>query len=155
MGAMTILKRCRGAKEEMERIRRRVARRRDAMTSITQAPSEGGGGGGSDDRYASFVSAIDEYESLLKRRDACYRAELSASCTLLEELPETESAVLYDYYVQVEKVDAIARKMRYSESYVRRVKANGEQRISQVDENRVRAALPDWYLLQESEAAGA
>ena len=154
MGALTILRRCRGAKEEMERIQRRVARRRDAMTSITQAPSEGGGGG-SDDRYASFVSAIDEYESLLKRRDACYRAELSASCALLEELPETESAVLYDYYVQVEKVDAIARKMRYSESYVRRVKACGEQRVRGIDESRVRAALPDWYLLQEREAAGA
>lgn len=153
MGAMIILRRCREAQGEMRSLQRRIQQRREAMTCITVAPEDGGGstGGGCNDRYASFVGAIDEYETLLKQRERRYHAELSAACVLLDSLPEPENRVLYAYYVKRDKAAAIAVGLNFSESYVRRIKYSGEKLLRAMAPDWVLATLPDWYLQMEEQ----
>ena len=147
MKAMTVLTRCRNAEGDKRRIRQRIAQRRDAMACISPRMDATGGGRGTaePDKIGAFVAAVDALERELKLREQAQSVEIAAACTLLDTLPASESAVLHEYYVKHGKVPAIAKRLGYSESYARKLKAEGERMLDELPENVVAAALPAWY----------
>lgn len=151
MKAITILARCRNADSEIRRIKQRIEQRREAAESVTPRMDAIGGGRGTSepDKIAAFVAAIDELERRLEAREQARRVEVVAACVLLETLPETESAVLHQYYIQHQKVPGIARKLGYTEGYIRKLKAQAERMLDEVPEARVVQALPAWYMREQ------
>lgn len=101
MKAITILTRCRNAEQDMRRIGQQIRQRREAMESVSPSMDAIGGGHGSavNNKMADIIARIDELERELKQRQREHRAEVVASCTLLDGLPEAESAVLHKYYL--------------------------------------------------------
>lgn len=91
------------------------------------------------------MAAVTELEQRLKLREQAQSVEIAAACVLLDVLPENESAVLHQYYVKGGKVPAIAKRLGYSESYTRKIKAEGERTLCNLPESSVAAALPAWY----------
>lgn len=147
MKALTILARCRSAEADKRRIRQQIERRREAITCISPRMDVNGGSRSTaeQDKIGAFVAAVTELEQRLKVREQAQSVEIAAACVLLDMLPENESAVLHQYYVKGCKVPSIAKCMGYSESYTRRIKAEGERRLCELPESSVTAALPSWY----------
>lgn len=147
MKALTILARCRSAETDKRRIRQQIERRREAITCISPRMDVNGGGRSTaeQDKIGAFVAAVDELERRLKAREQAQSVEIAAACALLDMLPENESAVLHEYYVKGGKVPAIAKRLGYSESYTRKIKAEGERALCELPDSSVAAALPAWY----------
>jgi chromosome segregation ATPase len=153
MKAMTMLDRCRNAESDMRRLRQRIQQRREAAECITpKVDAIGGGRGTSDpDKIATLVAAINELEAELKAREQARRVEAAAACALLDALPEYESAVLHQFYVQRAKVSSIAKKLRFTEGYIRKLKAEGEKLLGVLPSADVDKTLPAWYLREYPE----
>jgi hypothetical protein len=146
---MTILMRCREAEADMRRIRQRIRQRQEAaecITPVMDIAGVKGHGTGEPDRIGVLVGAISELETALEARERARRVEVAAVCVLLDRLTETESAVLYSYYVTRLKLGAIAAKLSFTDGYIRKLKADAETKLDTPDGASVRAALPPWYL---------
>lgn len=148
MKAMTILTRCRNAEADERRIRQRISQRRDAIACMTPHVNAIGGGRGTSepDKIGAFVAAVTELEERLKLRQQARSVEIAAACTLLDALPEAESSIVHQYYVKGGKIPSIAKRLGYSESYVRKLKADAEKHLAEIPESVVASALPAWYL---------
>ncbi len=153
MKAMTILTRCRNAAADERRIAQQIQRRRDAMNCITPRMDTTGGGRGTaePDKIGAFVAAVAELERRLRLRQQAHSIEIAAACALLDTLPESESTILHEYYVKGGKVPSIAKRLGYSESYARKLKADGERHLNEMPEDVVAAALPAWYAQERKE----
>lgn len=153
MKAITIFTRCRAAEGDMRRIRQRIQQRREAAASVApQGTGIGGGHGTSEpDKMSAFVAAIDELESELKAREQARSVEVAAACVLLDALPEMESAVLHRFYIRGHKVPGIAKKLGFSEGYIRKLKAEAERLLDSISEETVVISLPVWYLREHPE----
>lgn len=153
MKAITILKRCRDAEQDMRRIRQRIQQRREAAESVTQRVDAIGGGRGTaePDKIAAFVAAITELDADLKAREQARRVEVAAACVLLDCLPENESAVLHQFYIKHLTIPAIAHKLGFTEGYIRKLKMTGEHLMDELPRETVLSALPGWYLRERPE----
>lgn len=60
--------------------------------------------------------------------------------------------MLHAYYIKHETTTGIARKKRYQESYIRKVKRRGEKALDALTPEQVADTLPVWYLDEEKEA---
>lgn len=149
MDALTVLKRLRGADEEIERLKARIKQRRDLLTAKSAGvgdPNGGSRGGGDRDKTGALLADIDALERALQLRTDEKNAEEMSALALLDMAPDLESEVLYLYYVQRMTTGGIAQSKRYQPAYVRRVKRNGETMIAMLSEELVDATLPKWYL---------
>lgn len=149
MEAITIFKRCRAAAGDIRRLQQRIQQRRAALTSITspQADPNGGSKGSTDpDKYGKLLADIDALERDLEARKQARTCEIAAACVLLDKLPETESGVLHGYYIAQETTAIIAVRLKYQDSYIRKVKRNAEKMLGDIPPEQVAAALPPWYL---------
>lgn len=147
MKGMTILKRCRNAQNDIDHIQQRILRRRDAMECITQQLSATGSrASGDHDKIGDFVADLTKLEADMKKRELAHSVEVAAVCVLLDNLPENESSVLHAYYVKRMKTQAIAKRMKYTEGYIRKLKKEGERLIDDLPAEKVAASLPGWYL---------
>jgi len=148
MRAITILTRCRNAEGDLRRIQQRIDRRREAAEGMTPRMDKGGGmrGTSEPDRFSAMMADIGEIEAELEERGQAHSIEVAAVCVLLDSLPESEGAVLHQSYIKRQPIRAIAHKMRYSESNIRRLRADGESLVKAIPEESVVAALPTWYL---------
>lgn len=148
MNAMIILIRCRSAEADKRRLRQRIEQRREAMTCITPRMDAVGGsrGGSSGDKIGNLMADVSELEGALAAREEAHRVEVAAACALLDLLPESESAVMYSFYVSGSKVPLIAKQLGFTDGYVRKLKAEGMKRLSELQPEAVTAALPGWYL---------
>ena len=152
MKAMTILKRCRSAKSDLSRIRQRIEQWREVLDSISapQADPNGGSRGTGDrDKIGRILADIDALEREAEARKEAERAERVAVCALMDELPDLEGRVLYDYYVKRWDTGEIARKEKYTAGYVRKAKRNGEQLLEMIGSEKVDRTLPAWYLREK------
>lgn len=155
MNAMTILKRCRAAKNDIGRLLQRIEQRRDVLDSLSapQADPNGGSRGtGDKDKIGKILADIDELEREVEARKEAEKAEKTAALTLLDMVPELEGRVLYDYYVKRWDTPEIARKEKYTAGYVRKTKRNGEQLLEMLSPERVDSVLPAWYLREKGGA---
>lgn len=144
MDAITILKRCRAAQEDMEQLRRRIEQRRSILddVKVQQAcPSE--------DARQRLTACVAQLEGSLAARRESYEAEKVAVCALIDTVPSMEGQVLYDYYVRRWVTSEIARKENYTEGYVRKAKRNGERLLDMLTEAQVDRLLPPWYLKEK------
>lgn len=144
MDAITILKRCRAAQEDMEQLRRRIEQRRGILDGMSA--QQAGPGEGARQRVAESVSQL---EGALTARRESYEAEKVAVCALIDTVPSMEGQVLYDYYVRRWVTSEIARKENYTEGYVRKAKRNGERLLDMLTEAQVDRLLPPWYLKEK------
>lgn len=153
MRAITILKRCREAEQDMRRIRQRIQQRREAAESVTPKANAIGGGRGTvePDKIAAFVAAITELEADLQAREQARRVEAAAACVLLDRLPENESAVLHQFYIKRLKIPAIAHELGFTEGYIRKLKTVGERLLDELPRETVLGALPGWYTRERPE----
>ncbi len=155
MKAITILNRCRGAEEEIRRLREKARQRREAASSLAapQADPNGGSRGGNPikDKIGEILADADVLERKADERNEAWQVESVASMALLDMIPDLESQVLYLYYVQKESTTSIARKKKYQTGYVRKVKRRAEQLLDMLSEPRVDSTLPPWYLAREKE----
>ena len=152
MNAMTILKRCRAAKNDIGRLLQRIEQRRDVLDSLSapQADPNGGSRGtGDKDKIGKILADIDELEREIRARTEAEQAEKVSACALLDMVPELEGRILYDYYVKRWDTQEIARKEKYTAGYVRKTKRNAEQLLTMLDVDRVNGTLPGWYLREK------
>lgn len=148
MEAITILQRCRMAACDIQRLDQRIQQRREALYSISAPQADPNGGSrshGEQDKTGKLLADIDALEKRREARTQAYAVELASACVLLDKLPELESKVLHAYYVKREKTPGIARRLRYQESYIRKVKRNGESLLREMSEEQVAETLPGWY----------
>lgn len=149
MEAITIFKRCRAAAGDIRRLTQRIQQRRDAMTSISAPQADPNGGShsrGDPDKIGKMLADIDALERSLETRKQARTVEIAAACVLLDRLPDLESNVLHGFYIRQESTANIARRLRYQDSYIRKVKINGEKVLGELTADQVAAALPPWYL---------
>ena len=66
-------------------------------------------------------------------------------------LAENESAVLHQFYIKRQKIPAIARKLGFTEGYIRKLKTMGERMLDELPQETVRGALPCWYIREYPE----
>jgi hypothetical protein len=152
MNAMTILKRCRDAKNDIGRLLQRIEQRREVLNSLSapQADPNGGSRGtGDKDKIGKILADIDELEREIRARTEAEQAEKVSACALLDMVPELEGRILYDYYVKRWDTQEIARKEKYTAGYVRKTKRNAEQLLTMLDVDRVNGTLPGWYLREK------
>ena len=149
MEAITIFKRCRAAAGDIRRLTQRIQQRRDAMTSISAPQADPNGGShsqGDPDIMGKMMADIDELERSLEARKQARTVEIAAACVLLDKLQDPESSVLHGFYIKQESTASIARRLKYQDSYIRKVKINGEKALGELTADQVAAALPPWYL---------
>lgn len=154
MKAMTILKRCRAAQTDEERLRERIWQRREVLESVSAPQGDPNGGSrvqGDRDKIGSILGDIDQLERELQERQEAELAEKAAAVVLLDMVPDLERKVLFDYYVKRWDTGEIARKEKYTAGYVRKTKRNGEQLLDMLGPERVAAALPAWYIKEKGE----
>lgn len=152
MKAITILKRCRAAKGDIERLKQRIEQRWDVLNSLSapQADPNGGSRGtGDKDKTGRILAEIDELEREKEARDEAYEAEKVAALALTDMVPDLEGKVLFGYYVKRMDTPEIARKEKYTAGYVRKTKRNAEQLLDMLDPDKVNATLPAWYLREK------
>lgn len=154
MKAMTILRRCRAAQADEERLQERIWQRRDVLESVSAPQGDPNGGSraqGDRDKIGAILGDIDQLERELQERKEAELAEKAAAVVLLDMVPDLERKVLYDYYVRRWDTGEIARKEKYTAGYVRKTKRNGEQLLDMLGPERVAAALPAWYIKEKGE----
>ena len=146
---MTILRRCRAAQADIRRLKMRETQREDAMKRIggMRMDANGGGRGTSDpDKMGRLAAALDEAQRDTREREEAYWAEMNSTLQLLEMVPDLESGILHRYYLLEDTLAAIARALKYDESYVRKKKKDGEDALRMISAEKVDATLPGWYL---------
>ena len=154
MKAMTILRRCRAAQADEERLQERIWQRRDVLESVSAPQGDPNGGSraqGDRDKIGAILGDIDQLEREKKAREEAKAAEEAAAVALLDMVPDLENKVLYGYYVRRMDTTQIAKKEKYQASYLRKIKRQGEQLLAMLSPERVTATLPGWYLKERGE----
>ncbi len=152
MNAITILKRCRAAEGDIERLQQRIEQRWDVLNSLSapQADPNGGSrGSGDKDKTGRILAEIDELEREMASRKEAYEAEKVAALALMDMVPDLEGKILFGYYVKRMDTTGIARKEKYTAGYVRKTKRNAEQLLDMLETEKVTSTLPAWYLKQK------
>lgn len=150
MDAIEILRRCRTAERDIERLRIMIRQRREIIDRYARAPGAGGPREPSGP-LARILTDTEALEGRLRNREERKAAETAAACVLLDRLPELENRVLYALYLRGDTIAAAAKRLRYSEGYVRKIKARGESALGTLRGADVLAALPRWYAEDEKE----
>ena len=154
MKAMVILRRCRTAGEEIERIEEKI-RQRIAAAGSMGSPLDGNRGrGGPSDKTGRLAAEIADLKTAKERREFARSAEIAAAVTLLDCVPIRESKVLHAYWIEGKSTGEIARAKHYSGAYVRKTKRDGEMLLEMLDEEKVAGMLPKWYLEEYEEGRG-
>lgn len=143
---MEILRRCRKAVEEIERIQTRIIQRRAAADGMGSAMGGTVGHSAPSDRVGRIAAEIADLENLKAQREQEMDAETASACRLMDFVPDKESKVLYAYWIEQKSTGMIAEELHYTQAYVRRVKRGGEMLLGMISEERVNATLPGWYL---------
>lgn len=152
MNAMTILKRCREAKSDIERLEQRKDQWQDVLSSMSapQADPNGGSHGtGDKDKIGRIYADIDELERKIEARKNAAEAEKVSATVLLGMVPDLEGKILFGYYVKRMDTTAVAKKEKYQTSYVRRLKRSAERLMEMISPERVNSTLPAWYLREK------
>ena len=149
MEAITILKRYREAKSDLERLDQQIQRRWDAINSLSASrldPNGGGHGSGDKDKTGRILGDIDDLERQKKEREQDEAVELASACTLLDMVPDREGTILNGYYIRRENTAQIAMRLHFSEVYIRKTKRGGEKLLGLLTRERVHGTLPKWYI---------
>jgi DNA-directed RNA polymerase specialized sigma24 family protein len=148
MTALDILRACRAADEEIAELLTRAEQRRSALTYISAPlpePSGGGHGTPDPDRIGAMTAEADALKKRATLRRRRHRVEVTAACDLVRYLPQLESEILFEYYVEGSSTGAIAKKHGYSEGYIRQKKKSAEAKLEKLDAKAIRDVTPNWY----------
>lgn len=146
MDAMTILIRCRRSNADLAELEEKARQRRDAVTTITAALDREGGRGPATDRIASAAAAVADIETQAERRRERQAVELVAVVQLSDMLPGIQGRIIYLYYGKALTVRAVAKRVKYTEGYVRRLRRIAEDTLRMLPEAQVESLVPQWYI---------
>lgn len=149
MKAITILRRCRDANEEIDRLDVSIRQKADILTNIAAPQGDPNGGGrtqGAGDKVVRVMADKIDLERRKKDREEALMVELAAASALLDMVPSLESRILHRYYVQRKSLAVIARELNYQSGYTKRKKREGERILDLLSPERVREVLPVWYI---------
>lgn len=152
MKAIIILKRCRAARNDIERLQQRIDQWQDVLTSLSapQADPNGGSrGSGDKDKTGRIYAEIDTLEREKTARQERAEVEKMATRALMDMVPDLEGKILFDYYARGWDTPKIAREEKYTAGYVRKTKRAAEQLLDMLDPVRVDSTLPAWYLREK------
>lgn len=152
MKAIIILKRCRAARTDIERLQQRIDQWQDVLTSLSapQADPNGGSrGSGDKDKTGRIYAEIDALEREKTARQERAEVEKMATRALMDMVPDLEGKILFDYYARGWDTPKIAREEKYTAGYVRKTKRAAEQLLDMLDPVRVDSTLPAWYLREK------
>ena len=152
MKAIIILKRCRAARNDIERLQQRIDQWQDVLTSLNapQADPNGGSrGSGDKDKTGRIYAEIDALEREKTARQERAEVEKMATRALMDMVPDLEGKILFDYYARGWDTPKIAREEKYTAGYVRKTKRAAEQLLDMLDPVRVDSTLPAWYLREK------
>ena len=146
MNAMEILRRCRAAADEIERMEIRIRQRRAAAGVGGSILESGPGSSGPGDKVGRISVEVADLERQKEERELALSAETASACALMDLLHLLESKILYAYWVERKSTGEIARNEHFTQAYVRRKKRGGEMLLEMLGPDRVRDTLPKWYL---------
>ena len=152
MRAITILRRCRAAKSDIDRLQQRIDQWHDVLTSLSApqaAPNGGSRGSGDKDKTGRIYAEIDALEREKTARQERAEVEKMATRALMDMVPDLEGKILFDYYARGWDTPKIAREEKYTAGYVRKTKRAAEQLLDMLDPVRVDSTLPAWYLREK------
>lgn len=152
MKAIIILKRCRAARNDIERLQQRIDQWQDVLTSLSapQADPNGGSrGSGDKDKTGRIYAEIDALEREKTARQERAEVEKMATRALMDMVPDLEGKILFDYYARGWDTPKIAREEKYTAGYVRKTKRAAEQLLDMLDPVWVDSTLPAWYLREK------
>ena len=124
MKAIIILKRCRAARNDIERLQQRIDQWQDVLTSLSapQADPNGGSrGSGDKDKTGRIYAEIDALEREKTARQERAEVEKMATRALMDMVPDLEGKILFDYYARGWDTPRIAREEKYTAGYVRKI----------------------------------
>lgn len=145
---MTILRRCRESGTDLSELEERIRQRRDAVTTISVSLDRDGGAGGSgtpSDRIAAAAAAVADLEKQAERRRERQAVEIMAVNVLADRLPGVQGRIIYLYYAKALTVRAVAKRVKYTEGYVRKLRREAENQLREVPGEEVDELLPPWY----------
>ena len=151
---MSILRSCRKAEQDKERLEQLIAQRREVLDSLSgprMDPNGGGKGSPDPDKTGRIVADIDELERKLQQRRDEHEVEKVAVTAMMDWLPIMEGKVLHKYYVNGMTTAEIAKAEKYTMGYIRKAKRRGEELLRMVSLERVREVVPRWYLERREE----
>lgn len=151
MDAMTICQRCRRAPQEIAEIEDRIQQRRDALTTLSAAMGREGSQGPARDRMAETAAAIADMEKTLTGRKNRQAVELVAVSALSEALEPPMSRVIYLYYGKCLTARAVAKRMKYTEGYIRQLRRQATDRLRAISGDQLLDYVPAWYLEEMEE----
>lgn len=108
-------------------------------------------GDGAGELAERIQTEIGELERELQRMTERDAVEKAAACVLLDRLGKNESAVLYGFYLDRLSVVSLARKLHFSEGYVRRLRKRGERALAGMPAEEIRELFPAWYLAERGD----
>lgn len=147
MKAIEILEACRAAPDEIRAIEQRRQEYLETAEVMGRPPDPTGvSSGRRSDKIGSFATLAADQAAALKLRQARQREELKVARILLDHLPSEQGNVLHLYYIRGYTLSVIAKRKRYSYSYVRRIKKAAEDALALMDEADVDGMLPEWYI---------
>lgn len=147
MKAIEILEACRAAPDEIRAIEQRRQEYLETAEVMGRPPDPTGvSSGRKSDKIGSFATLAADQAAALKMRQVRQREELKAARKLLDHLPSEQGNVLHLYYIRGYTLSVIAKRKRYSYSYVRRIKKAAEDALALMNEADVDGLFPEWYI---------
>lgn len=154
MDAMEVLERCRVAVRELDSLRRRADRLREAATSPAGQALDGVGGRSTRERdhMAAYMAAQDELERSANARRCDMQAEEVASALLIDRRlceHEQHAAVMHAYYIRRQTCKEVAASLHLSTSRVKNIRLEAAAWLREIPEDDVLALLPTDYHRRE------
>ena len=92
------------------------------------------------------AAAVADLEARAQQRRERQAVELVAVNALAERLEGVQGRIVYLYYGKALTVRAVAKRVKYTEGYVRRLRREAEDQLRQVPAEEVDELLPPWYM---------
>ena len=145
MNALELMEACRKDVQERERLKERIGELDFAITSFPTAFCEIRKGSATD-KIADFVARKDELTRNLMQTEDAIAVGILAVFLITEELPETQRKTVSGYYCYGKSALSIAQELNCTVRNIRNALKLARASMALVDEKKVEAALPAWYI---------
>lgn len=132
MLTIDVLEMCRDYDKDMQELKNQRSRYMDAAASAGSAPRGGGGvGSGKSDPTMRWAMKLKQVDDMVTLRQEMHEAELDAACQLFDRLGGLAARIMHRFYIGGDTQRGIARRLNYSEEYIRQQRKKTLERLPQ------------------------